>query len=130
MITTHRIGLALALATGLTLGGCGNIPSEIARSWAPAIVAHPKAPTVLRAKHRHQTRVIRQAPKPVRKVVDPELVTGSVTPIAAPATPETMLQACKERLYLDTATSTEELRAAEVACKDIIVNQPIGGGAN
>ena len=75
-------------------------------------------------------RVFRHAPRTAQLPVDPDLVTGSVTPIAAPVAPSTVLEACKQRLYLETATSTGELRAAEVACKDIIVNQPFGAGAN
>jgi hypothetical protein len=75
-------------------------------------------------------RAARGAPQTAVRAIDPDLVTGSVTPIAAPATAQTVLQACQQRLYLDTATSTEELRAAEVACKDVIVNQPIGGSTN
>jgi hypothetical protein len=131
MITTHRMGLALVLTAGLGLSGCGSIPAEIARSWAPAVVLHPKAPSPQsHAAHRHKSRVVRHAPRMTPEPIDQDLVTGSVTPVAAPATPKSLLEACKQRLYLETATSTEELRAAEVACKDVIVNAPIGAGAN
>jgi hypothetical protein len=88
----------------------------------PALAKH--------AAHRHKTRVVRHAPRLPQGPIDQDLVTGSVTPIAAPITPKTVLEACKQRLYLETATSTEELRAAEVACKDVIVNAPIGAGVN
>ncbi len=128
MIRLHQSSIALTLAAALSLGGCAKWQASMAHGWMSTVASAPK--TVKPTLHRHATRVFRHAPKSAPRTVNPELVTGSVTPIAAPATPASVLQACKLRLYLETATSTEELRAAEAACKDIIVNQPFGGGAN
>jgi hypothetical protein len=130
MITAHRIGLALALAASVALGGCAKSPSGKAHSWMSMTAPIAKPAMAKHTVHRHKTRVVRHAPRATPEVIDPDLVTGSVTPVAAPVAPATVLEACKQRLYLETATSTEELRAAEAACKDIIVGQPIGGGAN
>lgn len=128
MITAHRIGLALVLAVGLTLSGCAKLQREMAHGWMATFSPAPKTPT--HAVHRHATRVFRHAAKAAPRTVDPDLITGSVTPIAAPVAPESVLQACKRRLYLETATSTEELHAAEKACRELIVSQPIGAGAD
>lgn len=116
------------LGAALTLSGCAKGQSGMTQGWMATFSPAPKLHT--RASHRHATRVFRQAAKAAPHAIDPDLVTGSVTPIAAPIMPKTVLAACKQRLYLETATSTEELRAAEAACKDVIVNAPIGGGAN
>ena len=125
MITAHRIGLALALAAGLTLGGCAKLQRDFAHGWMATFTPAPELQKY--ATHRHKTRVFRYAPRPAREVIDPDLVTGSVTPVAAP---QSVLAACKQRLYLETATSTEELHAAETACKDVIVNAPIGAASD
>ncbi len=131
MIRTQLIGLVSVLALGLMLSGCARLQSEMRHGW---MATFGPAPNVAKpASHRHKTRVIRRAARPAPKTairaIDPDLVTGSVTPVAAPVAPESVLQACKRRLYLETATSTEEIRAAEAACKALIVNQPYGAGA-
>jgi hypothetical protein len=117
MITMHRIGLVSLLAVGLALNGCAKLQSEMAQGWTATFAPVPKLHR--QGAHRHRTRVFQHAGE--------SETTGSVTPIAMPALPENVLQACKRHLYLDTATSTDEIRVAEAACKDIIVNQPIGG---
>ena len=112
MAMARRIGFALALATTLGLTGCASTMRE----WDAAFVSVP-------ARHHHAAGTPRHA----AAAEDPG-ATASTTSMEAPAAPESVLEACKRHLYLDTATSTDEVRVTEAACKDIIVNQPIGGG--
>jgi len=119
MITLHRIGVSVTLAAALGLGGCAKLQSDVVHGWMATFAPIPKLQA--HASHRHQTQDLRTT----AKAVDPE-VTGSATPIAQ----ESALATCNRRLYLQTATSTEDIRVAEEACKQLIVSQPYGAGAN
>ncbi len=122
MIRAQRFGLALTLAAGLAVAGCGKIPSQLALGWMTTFAPAPKLQ--MHPAHRHKTRVQRRA-----RATDPD-ITGSA-PVAAKAGPaESAVLACSRRLYLQTATSTEEVRKAEDDCKQLIVNQPFGAGAD
>ncbi len=122
MTSAQRIGLVLALAAGLGLSGCARLQPEMPWGWAAAMAVHPKAPKL--AAHRHKTRVARRA-----RVADPDVTGSTPVPTKADAA-ESAVMRCSRKLYLETATSTEQIRAAEVACRQLIVNQPYGGQAN
>ena len=108
MTLAQRFGLALALAAALGLGGC----AETLKQWDAGFVAVPPV-------HHHQ----RKAQRSAAVVTDPE-VTGSAPAMVQPVAAESAVMACSRKLYLETATSTESIRAAEEVCKQLIVNQP------